>query len=223
MTKNPVYELIVFDWDGTLMDSAARIISSFHSAIAAAGLPPRSDAEIQHIIGLGMREAVLRLYPGIADDAVERLIEAYRVEYLETCTVPTPLFDGATAAITELHETGYQLAVATSKSRRGLVKAFAQCGLEPYFHATRTADETRSKPDPLMLREILQELAVAPERALMIGDSEYDLEMANNAGVPHIAVSYGVHDCARLRNCHPLTCIHDLRELPVWLKEHASC
>ncbi len=207
------YSLLVFDWDGTLMDSAPRIVNSFHTAINELQLPSRTDQAISHVIGLGLTEAILVLYP---DEPLKRrnaLMEAYRHHFLNISTLSTPLFDGVEETLHTLQAQGYQLAVATGKSRRGLDRSLQQSGLGELFLLTRTAEETRSKPDPLMLQEIMQQLQHAPADTLMIGDSEYDLGMAVNAGVDSIAVSYGVHDCKRLLQHHPITCIHHFNEL----------
>lgn len=219
---NKAYQLIIFDWDGTLMDSATRIVASFQASIAHVGLPQRTDEQVRHIIGLGMREAVESLFPGVAEADAQSVIEHYRYQYLEACDIPTPLFPGVSETIAQLRADGYLLAVATSKSRKGLNRAFAQSGLEAYFHTSRTADETRSKPEPLMLEEILSELQQTPQQALMIGDSSYDLEMANNASMHHIAVSYGAHDSERLLACGPQTCLHAINELLPWLQQQAA-
>ncbi len=207
------YQLLVFDWDGTLMDSTARIISSFQSAILESGAPPREDAAIQHIIGLGLNEAVAALYPEQAASLQMRVVEGYRHHYLHINTTPTPLFDGVADTVAALHAQGYRLGVATGKSRRGLDRALAESGLGDYFQVTRTADETRSKPDPLMLQEIVAHFGSPPEQTLMIGDSAYDLGMAQNAGVAGMAVSYGVHSCEQLQIYQPVACLRSLPEL----------
>ncbi|MCF7985486.1 MAG: HAD-IA family hydrolase [Thiohalocapsa sp.] len=212
------FDLLVFDWDGTLMDSEARIVDSLHAAFADLGVPAPGRAECRDIIGLGMDQAVCALWPQAAADDRARFIERYRHHYLVTNTTPTPLFGGAAEAVAALHAQGYLLAVATGKSRRGLDAALAQSGLGPYFHATRTAEETFSKPHPQMLLELLEEFGMTPGQALMIGDTEYDLQMARNAGVPALGVCYGAHAPERLHALEPLACLSSIDALPDWLR-----
>lgn len=211
------FKLLVFDWDGTVMDSVARIVNSFQAAIATLDLAPRSDQEIRVIIGLGLAEAIQRLYPDIDAPHAMQLIELYRQHFFSPTAVATPLFPDAAAVLQDLADAGYQLAVATGKSRHGLNQALQQTGLQDLFVATRCAEETFSKPHPLMLQEILAELAVPAQHALMIGDTDFDLQMATNAGVASVAVSYGVHEKAQLLACNPLICLDNLRQLPEWL------
>ncbi len=211
MKKN--YALLVFDWDGTLMDSAPRIVNSFQVAIASLSLPTRTDEELAHVIGLGLGEAILSLYPQETLERRTALMDAYRHHYLYVSELATPLFEGVTDTLHALFARGYQLAVATGKSRRGLDRSLRDSGLGELFVATTCAEETRSKPDPLMLQELMRSLKRTPSETLMIGDSEYDLGMAVNAGVASVAVSYGVHDCQRLLQHKPLGCIHYINEL----------
>lgn len=211
------YELLVFDWDGTLMDSAARIVASMQAAFAELGLPPPAAAAARNVIGLGLTHAVAELAP--TQDAAMRahIIERYRAHYLELDDTPTPLFPGAEEVVSGLRAAGYLLAVATGKSRIGLDRALAQSGLGAHFHATRSADETFSKPHPQMLQELLDELGVHASRALMIGDTEYDLLTAQNAGVDAVAVCYGVHTPERLLALEPRACLSAIDALPGWL------
>lgn len=213
MNSNKCYALLVFDWDGTLMDSAPKIVDSFHHAIADLQLAPRTDQEIAHVIGLGLSEAILVLYPDEPLPRRDALMDAYRQHYLNVSEIATPLFATVAETLQTLHARGYQLAVATGKSRRGLDRSLSLSGLSDLFAMTRCAEETRSKPDPLMLQDIMHSLNYLPAQTLMIGDSEYDLAMAVNAGVASLAVSYGVHDCQRLLAHQPLACIHQLNEL----------
>ncbi|MDM8546675.1 HAD-IA family hydrolase [Candidatus Venteria ishoeyi] len=206
------YQLLIFDWDGTVMDSIARIVSSFQFAIQTQSQAPKTDAEIRHIIGLGLLEAAQTLYPELPRTACQALADEYRHHYLEVNETATPLFPGVETTLKDLAGR-YQLAVATSKSRRGLNLSMNLCGLGDLFQSSRCADETASKPNPLMLGQILAELNITPDQALMVGDSEYDLEMAVNAGVDAIGISHGVHDCERLQLYHPIHCIHHFTEL----------
>ncbi len=208
---------IVFDWDGTLMDSVGRIVHCLQRARADLGADPRSDDQMRDIIGLGVREATLTLYPGVDDGFVAAFTQAYRRYYLEIDVTPTPLFDEAEAVLSELAARGYLLGIATGKSRRGLDEALATTGLARFFDATATADEHPSKPHPGMLEHVLGRLGVAPDDAVMVGDSVYDLEMANNLAVRGIGVTHGVHDAARLQSCRPAALIETLSELPALL------
>ena len=211
-------ELIVFDWDGTLMDSADQIVTTMQAAIADLGLAPRDAEAIRNIIALGLREAVAALYPGEGDALVRALAARYREHWLANAD-HSRLFPGVVETLGLLHDEGFRLAVATGKGRAGLDKALAATGLGPLFHATRCADETESKPHPRMLLEIMDRLSVAPERTLMIGDTEYDMLMARRAGTHPVAVSYGVHAPERLQAHAPLTCLDRITELGDWLAE----
>ncbi|WP_207061121.1 HAD-IA family hydrolase [Motiliproteus sp. SC1-56] len=213
-----MYQLLIFDWDGTLIDSAGRIVSSMQRAASAQGLAPRGDAAIRNIIGLGLPEALDALYPGIEGEEVEAMRERYSRYYLAEDEPPASLFTGVEAGLGRLRDSGYTLAVATGKSRRGLVQVFEETGLGELFHLSRCADETRSKPHPMMLEEILAETGHPVESALMIGDTEYDLEMASRAGMASVGVSYGVHEQQRLLRHAPQTVIHRFAELETWLE-----
>jgi phosphoglycolate phosphatase len=217
------FELLVFDWDGTLMDSEVRIVNSFQASIAELHLPPRTDQQIRFIIGLGLEEAIRQLYPNeFNHQFASDLVECYRQYFFSPTAVATPLFPDAAEVLHELVATGYQLAVATGKSRRGLNEALQQTGLQNLFVTTRCAEETFSKPHPLMLQEILAELAVPAHAALMVGDTDYDLRMATNAGMGAVAVSYGVHEKEHLLACSPLICLDNLNELPPWLANQSG-
>lgn len=213
----PACELLIFDWDGTLADSEAIIVQAMQTAIAELSLPARGADAIRDIIGLGLAEAVRRLYPRLPDATLRELATAYQHTYLAATTRPVPLFPGTTETLVTLRQAGYRLAVATGKSRRGLERALADSDLTTQFAATRCADETLSKPDPLMLRELLSELAVPVSAALMIGDSEHDIEMAGRAGVPALAVASGVHPADRLIQSGAIDCIDSVATLIDWL------
>ncbi|MDX1251690.1 MAG: HAD-IIIA family hydrolase [Gammaproteobacteria bacterium] len=211
------FKLLVFDWDGTLMDSAARIVACFNAAIMDVGLEPLPDAAIRNIIGLGLREALDQLAPGADIVLRQQLVDRYRHHYLYANQTPSPLFPGADAMVRELGEQGYFLAVATGKGRQGLNRVLEETGCKGLFHATRCADETFSKPHPQMLLELMSELNVSPGETLMIGDTEYDLQMAKNAGTVALGVSYGAHERDRLLKCEPLACLDSFEELRGWL------
>jgi phosphoglycolate phosphatase len=211
------FNLLVFDWDGTLMDSEASIVLCMQAAIGDLGCEPRDAASIRNIIGLGLREAVDALYPGTDDTFLQAMVERYRYHFLGGSEHHSELFPGAAQTIRELSEAGYLLAVATGKGRRGLDMVLEKTGLGPYFHTTRCADETFSKPHPQMLEEVMDELGVAPGETLMIGDTEYDMQMASNARTHSLAVSYGVHAKERLLQHGPLHCLDAISELGDWL------
>lgn len=207
------YNLIVFDWDGTLMDSQARIINSMQAAIAEFDIEARSSEQIRNIIGLGLEQAIIALYPKLSAQQNIELANCYRSHFFDVNALASPLFPGAVELLQDLHNKNYSLAVATGKGRRGLNEALEQNNLTHFFDSTVCAEETASKPDPLMLHKIMEELDFSAEQTVMIGDSEYDLEMANNAKIASIAVSFGVHDKSRLLQHKPLTCIDSLSEL----------
>lgn len=206
--------LVVFDWDGTLMDSTGQIVAAATRAIAQLGLPERPPEAIRDIIGLGLRESWQRLFPELGPDTFLPFVEAYRQHFFAPELQTARLFDKAAEVVTELAGRGFLLAVATGKSRRGLDRDLAASGLERFMAGSRTADETRSKPHPDMLLELMNGLGVSPAGTLMVGDTEWDLEMARRAGVGAIAVSYGAHAAERLQSCAPLACIDAIDALP---------
>ncbi|QFU76099.1 HAD family hydrolase [Halioglobus maricola] len=214
--------MIVFDWDGTLSDSVAQIVVAVQQAATGMGLKAPSDAAAANIIGLGLREAMARLYPDIPDTDLVAMIQAYSRTYVANEQDVPALFPGALETLHELRARGYGLGVATGKSRRGLDRVLGKLGLEGFFDVTRCADETRSKPHPLMLEQIMAEQSVAAERVVMVGDTEYDLEMASNAGVASIGVSFGVHSVERLRKHKPIAVVDALPELLEALPEDSS-
>lgn len=214
---NKRYELIVFDWDGTLMNSEARIVTCMQRAAADIGEQVPSVAAARDIIGLGLDEAVARLFPVAGADRVQALVDAYRGHWLGEEIESEVMFDGAAELVTRLHRDGFLLAVATGKSRRGLDKALLECGIGDCFHTTRCADETFSKPHPQMLEEILTDLDTVPANALVVGDTEYDMQMAASAGVTSVGVSHGVHSEDRLLASGAQQCFADLVVLSDWL------
>ncbi len=216
------FELLVFDWDGTLMDSEARIVACLQGAIADLELPRQEVAALRNIIGLGLAEAINALFPGSDATMQQALVERYRHHFLVADPTPSALFDGAADVLHGLAEQGYLLAVATGKGRRGLDKVLEETGLGPLFHATRCADETCSKPHPQMLLELMEHLGAEPQATLMIGDTEYDMEMARNARTAALGVSYGVHHPERLLRHEPLGCLDRIGELPAWLEQIAE-
>lgn len=212
------YELIIFDWDGTLMDSVSKIVACMQAAALEAEWCELDVAAIRDIIGLGLPEAIATLCPGIGPAQAERLRQRYAHQFVHGNTTPMPFFNGVEAHVARLREREQQrLAVATGKSRRGLDRVFTETGSGGWFHASRTADETRSKPHPQMLNELLLELDVPVERAVMVGDTEYDLEMARAIGMDRVAVTYGVHTPARLAASQPKWVAHNVEDLFGWL------
>lgn len=214
------FDLLVFDWDGTLMDSAGTIVSSIQNACRDLELDVPSDAASRHVIGLGLREAMEALVPGLSAEDYQRLVERYRHYYLGQ-DMHIPLFEGVTQAIADMRDAGFLLAVATGKSRRGLDRALEHSGLGEHFHSTRCADECFSKPHPCMIEQIMDELGVAPARTVMIGDTSHDLQMAINAGVDALGAGYGAHPKSNLEALSPLICADSFIELNKWIEEHA--
>jgi len=216
MNKRP-YQLLIFDWDGTLMDSEARIVACARAAAKGIGIEIPSRASVRNIIGLGLKEAFLELFPAHDEHTMAQFVEHYRHHFLSADKTPSTLFDGVESMLSQLLEQDYLLAIATGKGRPGLNKVLDETGLRSRFHATRTGDETFSKPNPEMLFQLLNELGVEAKEALMIGDTEYDLQMASNARMPSLAVTYGVHEEERLRRHAPVACVDDISELEDWL------
>lgn len=211
------FDLVVFDWDGTLMDSAGAIVRAIMAACRDLGVAPPSDERARHVIGLGLQDALRLAVPDLAPADYPRMAGRYRHHYLSSDHELT-LFDGAREMLEWLATEGLLLAVATGKSRQGLDRALGHSGLGALFHATRCADESFSKPHPAMLEELMEELQVAAERTLMIGDTTHDLQMARNAGVAAVAVSFGAHPRALLEGEQPLACVATPAELDAWLR-----
>ena len=214
------YELIVFDWDGTLMDSADTIVECLLASCRDIAVTPPTRDAARHVIGLGLGEALATMLPDLPAERHGELVERYRTHFLARDS-DVPLFDGAAQTIAELHARGYRLAIATGKSRRGLDRALAQTGIAEFFHATRCADESASKPDPRMLNELLEEFKLEPRQALMIGDTTHDVRMAQQAHVDCVAVAHGAHRAEDLRALVPLACLNGIGELNVWLSRYA--
>ena len=214
------FELLVFDWDGTLMDSAGAIVGALQSACADLEVPVPSDEQARYIIGLGLNDALGHILPEIDPADYPRIVERYRFHYLQR-DADTVLFPGAAELVAALREAGFLLAVATGKGRRGLERVLENTGLKALFHASRCADEGHSKPDPGMLAALFAELEVTSNQALMIGDTTHDMEMARAAGVARIAAAYGAHPRNVLLSYEPVACVDNLTELRQWLMQHA--
>lgn len=213
------YDLIVFDWDGTLMDSTAAITGAIQQACKDLGLAVPSREAASYVIGLGLEDALRHAAPELPHADYPKLAAAYRKHYF-ALDGELVLFDGALDLLHELKSAGYNLAVATGKSRIGLTRAMDRPELRGLFDATRTADETFSKPHPAMLHEIMAELASPPQRTVMVGDTTHDLQMALNAQCDAIGVSYGAHDAARLETLSPAGLVHSVAELQAFLAQH---
>ncbi len=209
--------LLVFDWDGTLSDSTGTIITAMLRAADDLNWPLPTEEAVRNIIGLGLPEALQRLFPGIDAAGMARMREGYAAHFLALeQAAPAGFYPGVLDTLSALRDQGFHLAVATGKSRRGLERIFQSRSLQGFFHASRCADETASKPDPLMLHQLMAEFAMDAERTLMVGDTEYDMEMAQRAGVARIAVSYGAHAPERLARFQPALCLQRFDELLSW-------
>ncbi|MFE8071540.1 HAD-IA family hydrolase [Marinobacteraceae bacterium S3BR75-40.1] len=206
------YKGFIFDWDGTLVDSVDHIATSLQKAAREVGFPERSFEELKDIIGLGMEDALTRLYPGITPDAMLALRQSYAGYFFSVETTQNTLFEGVESMLARLFEHS-PLAVATGKSRRGLDWALQTTGLKERFQITRCADETRSKPDPLMLHQVLEAWRMSPAETVMVGDTVYDMEMAQRAGMPAIGVTWGVHKVDALAAYDPVAIVESVGEL----------
>lgn len=216
LTMSTRFKLLVFDWDGTLVDSAQAIVESLQGACIDLGFEPPTDERARHIIGLGLSDALRHSIPHVSESEHRRVVERYRVHFLAR-DAHMRLFPGVVDGLTELQSRGYLLAIATGKSRRGLERALDQVGVRRFFVASRCADEGFSKPHPGMLQAVMGELVVAAEQTLMIGDTTHDLQMAANAGVPALAVAYGAHPKDQLLAACPHGCVDTPAELFDWL------
>jgi len=211
------YKLIIFDWDGTLMDSSAKIVACMQAGAKSLALPVPDAAAVRNIIGLSLENANQILIPGITDGDNMRFREAYSKYFSQIDNTPTPLYDGVYESLLRLKGKGFRLAVATGKSRRGLDRVLAETSLSKLFEISRAADETKSKPDPLMLAQILQTSAISAQQAIMVGDTSYDLEMAQSINMPSIAVSYGMHSIEYLQRYNPVLMVDKFTQIEDWL------
>jgi phosphoglycolate phosphatase len=212
--------LLIFDWDGTLSDSTSKIVACLQKAAETAGFPVLEGDVICNIIGLGLPEAMERLYPRLNGDEKELVRLHYVEHFLAADQTPSPFFDGVEEGLVRLRAAGFKMAVATGKSRRGLDRVLDRLDMRSYFDASRCADETLSKPHPLMLEELLLEMDVSADKAVMVGDTEYDMEMAKNANVHRVAVSYGAHHVDRLKPYQPLLCTDHFPDFVEWVLDH---
>jgi phosphoglycolate phosphatase len=210
------FDLVVFDWDGTLSDSTAAIVRAIQDAAADLGLPVPDEATASHVIGLGLHEALARAVPTLPPSRIPEYSARYRAHYFAREAELT-LFPGARELIAALRAAGVPLAIATGKSQRGLQRALKQAGLIAEFAATRCADQTHPKPHPAMLLELAEELMVEPARTLMIGDTTHDLQMAAAARAAGVGVTTGAHPAEQLASCQPLALFDSLPDLQRWL------
>ncbi len=219
MPKDTNYDLIIFDWDGTLSDSAGAIINSIKDASIKNNIEIPPEKSMRSIIGLGLDEAFEKLFPDVLSHHLDGLKNDFREFYLNYVD-DIAIFDGVDVGIKMLFNQGYKLAVATGKSRRGLNNALNKTNLNTFFSFTRTMDECFSKPHPQMINEILENLFIEPERAIMVGDSIYDLEMARNASIDSIAVTYGSQTYDELNHYPTKALIDNPHDLFDWLRVH---
>lgn len=215
-------QLVIFDWDGTLMDSTGRIVECLCLAAAETGLPPLAPEHALSIIGLALPKAIRTLYPDISDADAEQMRQRYVEHFLAAEAVPNQLFPGVRELLDELADSEVMMAVATGKSRRGLDRVWQGSDLGRYFVASRCADESHSKPHPAMVNELLTELGKAPVQAVVVGDTSFDLEMAHNAGVESVAVTWGAHSRELLAQYSPRMMLDDIRAILPLLKTSES-
>ncbi len=211
------FDLIAFDWDGTLFDSTAIIARCIQAAVCDVGGKQPTFEAASYVIGMGLMQALAHAAPDVPPERYPQLGQRYRHHYF-AIQHEISLFEGVLPLLSELKAQAYRLAVATGKSRRGLDEALASAELSGMFDASRTADQTAGKPDPLMLRELMAELDVLPERTLMIGDTTHDLQMALNAGCASVGVSYGAHESDDFDALRPLFVAHTVGQLQNWLR-----
>ena len=218
------YRAVIFDWDGTIMDSAARIVECLRKADQKAGLPELSDEKYRSIIGLSLRQAIEALHPDAPSELIDISEAEYRIQFLEKCDLQSVPFEGMTELLDNIEATGTPMAIATGKSRAGLNKVLSddETGYGKYFFTTKSGEETACKPDPKMLQEIMDESGIALEHCLMVGDSEFDLKMANAIGMDSLAVSYGVHSDESLLSHNPQVLVHSPAEMWEWLSKRLA-
>lgn len=212
-----MYQLIIFDWDGTLMNSAQKIANCIKASANACGLAEPTDQQAKNIIGLGLIEAMEILFPQADDAQLHELVESYKYQFVTADDTEQSLFDGVERGLQQLQDAGAVLAIATGKSRAGLDRVFANSNLQKHFITSRCADETSNKPSPHMLNEILDFTAIDVSKAIMVGDTTYDLDMAKNAGMVGLGVAYGVHEPSELRASDALHVANSFADVTEWL------
>jgi len=214
------FDLIAFDWDGTLFDSTKIIVRCIQRAVVDVGGMAPTDQAAAYVIGMGLMQALAHAAPDVPPEKYPELGARYRHHYMAHQN-DLSLFDGVLPLLEQLRGRGHLLAVATGKSRRGLDEVLRSVELAGVFDGSRTADETAGKPDPLMLRELMAEFGTSPERTLMVGDTTHDLQMAVNAGCPSVGVSYGAHEHSTFNALAPLHVAHSVAQLQQWLLANA--
>lgn len=212
-----MYQLIIFDWDGTIMDSAMKISNCIQASARDVGLAVPTTEQAKSIIGLGLFEAMRHLFPNINEAEITAMVDAYKHHFVTADSTEQKLFDGVEEGLQALNDAGAVLAVATGKSRAGLDRAFNALDLKHHFVTSRCADETRSKPHPQMLHEILDFTAIEPKKAIMIGDTTFDLDMAANANVAGLGAGYGVHSEQMLIDSKALSVQPNFKQVIAWL------
>ncbi len=205
--------LYIFDWDGTLCNSLGKIVSCTQLAAVEMGMEKPTDDAVKNIIGLSLPKAIDMVFPGITDSEFKQLLEIYSKYFRADKANVMDFYPGAKETLDSLLEAGHHIAVATGKSRQGLDRVFTDLDMVDYFHSSRCADETKSKPHPLMLEELLEEFRLKPQEAIMIGDTEYDMDMAKQIDMPRIAVSYGAHAIERLVPYEPILCVDQIDQI----------
>lgn len=214
--KNKDYDLIIFDWDGTLMDSECKIINCFRKAADDIEIDYPGDEAVRNIIGLGLKEALAVLMPDYSDIIQQQVVDRYREHFLHLDDTEMPLFEGVEEGLRQLQRDSYTLAIATGKARIGLDIVLEHTRLGEHFVASRCADEAKSKPHPRMVLDILTETAVPADRAIVVGDTTYDIEMAHRANTDALAVCYGVHQREKLIAEKPVDCVENFTAVLQW-------
>jgi len=217
----PSYKIVIFDWDGTVMDSVSKIVDCMQAAFSDACVSTPSAEAVKEIIGLGLSDAIYQLHPDIHKKHLDLIEDRYSYHYVHQNNTPAPLFPEASSTLNALKQNGYELAIATGKSRRGLDRVLSELEMKDLFTFTRCADETKPKPHPAMVEEILKESGLRSNQAVVVGDTEHDMAMAKSALVDRIAVSYGAHHIDRLKTYNPVLLIDNLEEILPWLTETA--
>lgn len=216
MTANKDYDLIIFDWDGTLMDSESKIVNCFRKAVADIQVDYPGDEAVRNIIGLGLKEALDVLIPDYTDAVQKQVVDRYREHFLHLDETDMPLFEGVEEGLKKLRSENYSLAIATGKARIGLEQVLDHTNLGDHFIASRCADEAKSKPHPRMVLDILIETGVPADKAIVVGDTTYDIEMAHRAETDALAVCYGVHQREELIAQQPADCVKDFAAVLDW-------
>ena len=214
------YKLLIFDWDGTLVDSIERIATSLQAASHQICQASISNSEARNVIGLGLQEAIQQLHPELESNRISQIAQAYKHHYINENTIDENPFEGSAQLLRELRQKGYFLAIATGKSRIGFDLSANKFAMKGYFHNTQCSSENQSKPHPQMILKILDALDITVEDSVMIGDSKHDLKMAQNAGMDSIAVTHGVHSAAELSGFNPLVCLDRITDLQHFLQHN---